>query len=163
MLLFATFLYYTAINMKEENQSIIGDLVKNQDKIQKLVQPFIATGESLLALQEQSQKKEGGEESKVYILTDKKIIYIEISRIDIFLKCYPINNLINYQVERDLAQGTDPQDPSNIMKIKITLGNNSIIFRFDKDRDEKNYFTSLTSEKMAALNFTTRLNHMLSR
>ncbi|MFO7929582.1 MAG: hypothetical protein R6U35_07940, partial [Candidatus Humimicrobiaceae bacterium] len=85
-------------------------------------------------------------------------------KIDIFLKCYPLNNLINYQVERDLTQATDPLDPSNIMKIKITLGNNSsIIFRFDKDRDEKNYFTSLTGEKMAALNFVTKLNHLLSR
>ncbi|MGM0368487.1 MAG: hypothetical protein ACQEP2_07995, partial [Actinomycetota bacterium] len=137
---------------------------KNQEKIQRLLQGFIPAGETLIAIQEQSLKKEAATESKVYILTDKKIIYMEISKIDIFLKCYPLNNLINYQVERDLTQGTDPLDPSNIMKIKITLGNNSsIIFRFDKDRDEKNYFTSLTGEKMAALNFVTKLNHLLSR
>ncbi len=149
--------------MREENKTKIKKLTQNQEKIQKLLEGFISSEESLIAMQEQSFKKDDIIHSKAYFLTDKKIIYIEISNIDIFIKFYPLNKFINYQIERDLTVDTDSLEHDSIMKIKISINSDSsIIFRFDKTRDETNYFTSLSDEKKSALNFVLKLNHLLS-
>jgi len=136
------------------------NLNKNNQLISQLAERFLTVAEDIKAVYEHSSKKEDGSETRVYVLTNLKIIYVEISQRDAFIKCYPLNKNITYQIETERA---DELSEENIIKAKIQVtADASIIFRFDQERDESGYFTTLGDEKKAAYNFIIQLNNLLA-
>ncbi|GEM_PF-6675237 len=136
-------------------------LKANDKPASRMAGEFIASSEEIKAVYEQSAKKSGGSRTRAYILTSLKIIYIEISAVDAFLKCYPLNKKMTYQVEGDKPQNNFAE---GIFKAKIQAAPDaSLIFSLDKDRDESDYFTSIKQERQAAHNFIIQLNGLLAR
>ncbi|MDZ7836959.1 MAG: hypothetical protein U5N58_02860 [Actinomycetota bacterium] len=110
------------------------NLKENQQQINQMVEKFIAVAEDIKAVYEQSRKTDDFIQTKAYILTNLKIIYIEFQKNDAFLKCYPLNKGIAYQIERQT--GKYLLDPENIINIKIRVSSDaSIMFRFDSQPD----------------------------
>ena len=73
---------------------------QNGQAIASLAEKFITVAEDLKAVYEQSKSIEGGAQTKAYLLTNIKIIYVEIQKDDAFIKCYPLNKAITYQMEK---------------------------------------------------------------
>ncbi len=135
-------------------------MVQNNQLINQLAERFLTVGEDVKAVYEHSAKKSEGVQTRVYILTQLKILYMEISDQDFFIKCYPLHKNITYQVETQRKQSRSEE---NIIKAKIHLPPDaSIIFRFDDDRDESGFFTTLAHEKKAANHFIMQLNNLLA-
>ncbi|MGM0365870.1 MAG: hypothetical protein ACQEP5_04985 [Actinomycetota bacterium] len=134
------------------------NLEKNSQQVSQLAEKFLTVAEDIKAVYEHSARKKEGDQTRVYILTNLKIIYVELSG-DAFIKCYPLNKDITYQIERERSDLSG----KNIIKAKIHISPDaSIIFRFDQERDQSNYFTTLAGEKKAAYNFIIQLNSLLA-
>lgn len=136
-------------------------LEKNQTHINQLVEKFITPAEKIKAVYEQSYTMDGSVQTKVHLLTTKKIIYVEFLKNDAFIKCYPLHNQISYQIERQAEK--DLLDIDNIISIKIRVSPDaSIIFRFDHQLDRSHYITTLSQEKQGAYQFLLKLNQLLA-
>ncbi len=136
------------------------NLKKNNKLLSRITEIFLTVAEDVKAVYEISSKKSNGAYTRVYMLTNLKIIYVELSKNDTFVKCYPLNKNITYQIE---CEGSTECGKENILKAKIQITpDSSIIFSFDKERDDSGYYTSLALEREAGFNFIIQLNNLLA-
>lgn len=157
--------------MNEEKENIKQLLQVNQNQAALCLNNFITEGEKLITVYEFLDQKRGTNprnfttESDIYVLTNKRLIYMEIREEELIFSYHLLNNIYSFSVVRE---NTFPEELSNLREadfikeinilLKDEINGKKILSLKIKDSP----ILSLSIQKEAAYKFIKELNKFIN-
>jgi len=152
---------------KEQIDFIRGQLGENKNLIELFLKDFILDSEKILAVYDYYEEKRNDSprkyyfDSNVYILTDKRILTLEIEENNCFLKAISLDDVYKLEINRDKIIPGELSDlkASDLLKtILIFFKNDETNIKIEF-KDNPRYGAAIQKEK--AFKFLKALNNIL--